>query len=214
MFTGIVQQTAAIISMSRRGGGASMKIESPWRTPPAPGESVSVNGSCLTVVSANEREISFDLSGETLKKTIFSSVFPGARVNLERSLKVGDYVSGHFVTGHVDGVGTVVEFTRKGAFAELSVKVPAELAVYIAPKGSVAVNGVSLTIASLEGDSFVAAVIPETIERTNLAELKTGSPVNIEADLIGKHVVRYLSTAGGAETRQALTLTDLEEKGY
>ena len=230
MFTGIVQQTAPIIAISRRAGGASMRVENPWGTPPGPGESISADGSCLTVVSANEREISFDISEETLKKTVFLQARPGTRVNLERSLKVGDDLSGHLVTGHVDGVGRVLDSKRAGAFGELSVRVPRELAVYLVAKGCVAVNGVSLTIASLEGDSFAAAVIPETLARTNLGRLKPGDPVNIETDLVGKHVVRCLSVSSPGDSRppapgdarpaastdqaERLSLKGLEEIGY
>ncbi|MCD6406048.1 MAG: riboflavin synthase, partial [Planctomycetes bacterium] len=177
MFTGIVQNTAAITAISPRSPGAVLKVANPFGQCPQPGESISVDGVCLTVVSANEREISFDLSEETLKKTVFSSARPGRKVNLERALKVGDSISGHFVTGHIDGVAQVLSLRRQGAFAELLIKVQDNIAPWLVPKGSVAVNGVSLTVASLERSAFTVVVIPETLARTNLGALRAGDAV-------------------------------------
>jgi riboflavin synthase alpha subunit len=213
MFTGIVQHTARVASVSRLGVGARLAVENAFGEPPRSGESISVNGSCLTVVSANERQISFDLSTETLKKTIFRSVGPGAVVNLERALAVGQDISGHFVSGHVDGVGRVVSIEKSGEFAVLTFTSPEELAVYIVPKGSIAINGVSLTIASLSGTTFSVAVIPETLSRTNLSRLTPGEEVNIETDLLGKYVVRYLASMRG-EGGGEISLDRLQELGY
>lgn len=215
MFTGIVQETASITSISKRSHGGVLRVENPWDRVPKVGESISVDGSCLTVISANEGEISFDLSAETLEKTIFSSAAAGDAVNLEGALRLGDDVSGHFVQGHVDGIGTVVGLKREEGFATLSVRIPEEFAAYVVYKGSIAVNGVSLTIASIAGDVISVAVIPETLARTNLAALKGGDPVNIETDILGKHVVRYLSAGNkGKGASAALTADRLRELGY
>lgn len=212
MFTGLIEHTAAVLAVSRRGAAGSLAVENPWQAPPGAGESISVNGACLTVVSANDRQISFDLSAETLEKTVLAAAKPGTVVNLERALVVGDGISGHFVQGHVDGVGSLKGIVRQGGFATLTFEAPRELSVYVAMKGSIAVNGVSLTVASLEGNRFSVAVIPETLERTNLSRLRTGDKVNIETDLIAKHVVRYLEAAGGGKSG-GLSLGKLEEIG-
>ena len=212
MFTGLIKHTAAVLAVSRRGAAGSLAVENPWQAPPAVGESISVNGACLTVESANDRQISFDLSAETLERTVLAVAGPGTVVNLERALRVGDDVSGHFVQGHVDGVGSLEGVVRQGRFATLTFEAPRELSVYIAMKGSIAVNGVSLTVASLERNRFSVAVIPETLERTNLSSLRAGDKVNIETDLIAKHVVRYLEEAGGGKSG-GLSLDKLEEIG-
>lgn len=219
MFTGIIQKTARGLRFARRGSGAVLAVENPWgdlpqTVQPEPGESISVNGACLTVVSANRKEISFDMSPETLKKTNLTDAWSARPMNLERSLRAGSDVSGHFVTGHVDGVGRVLSLERSGDFATLSVSVTSELAIYIVPKGSVAVEGVSLTVASMEGDSFSVALIPATLARTSLAALSTGDGVNIETDLLGKYVIRYLSAAGEATAGNPLTLERLKQAGF
>lgn len=215
MFTGIVEKKARVRRIERRSPGALLLLENPWTVPPEAGESVSVDGACLTVVSANEREISFDVSEETLKKTTLAQAGPSSLVNLEKALKVGDDISGHFVSGHVDATGEVLSLTRQGAFATLAVRVPPELCVYLAPKGSVSVNGVSLTIASLAGDTFDVAVIPETLARTNLAALKPGDRVNVETDMLAKYVVKYLSSFGKSPTgASGLSMKRLHEAGF
>jgi riboflavin synthase len=215
LFTGIVDKTARVARLVRRGAAAGLAIENPWSDLPEPGQSISVSGACLTVVSANEREISFDVSSETLGKTILGAMRPGTTVNLEKALRVGDDISGHFVAGHVDGLGEVAGLKRLAEFAELSVRVPDELAVYLVPRGSVAIDGVSLTIASLEGSAFTVALIPETLTRTTLGSLAAGSKVNIETDMLGKYVVRYLASMGAkAPKASGLTIERLEQAGF
>lgn len=215
MFTGIVRKTARIASISKHGAGAVLKVENPWAAALEAGKSIAVSGACLTVISANEREISFDLSAETIEGTIFSSAAPGESVNLEGALKVGDDLSGHFVTGHVDGMGRVVSIETEREFARLAVEAPEGLLAYLVPKGSVAVNGVSLTIARLDGSIFEIAVIPETLRRTNLGSLRPGDSVNLEGDLLGKYVYRYLQLEGsGGQGPGRLSLDRIEEMGY
>ncbi len=214
MFTGIIEHTAPVLRVSRRGSGAVIAVSNPWPTPPETGESVSVSGACLTVVSANRREILFDLSPETLEKTTFCNASHGRIVNLERALRAGDDISGHFVAGHVDALGRIVEMRRMSAFAELRVAAPAQIEAYLAPKGSVAVDGVSLTIADIEGEVFTAALIPATLERTTLDRLSPGDAVNIEVDIIARHVVRWLSLRGAAPAEGSITLDRLSDMGY
>lgn len=213
MFTGIVAKTARVSRITCAAAGAVLVVENAWDAPPRLGESISVNGACLTVVSANGREISFDVSEETFRRTTFGEFRPGGTVNLERALKVGDDVSGHFVAGHVDGTGVVESLSRNAAFAELRVRAPEELAVYLVPKGSVAIDGVSLTVATLEGASFSVAVIPETLTRTTLGKVRTGDRVNIETDMLGKYVVRYLALMPGGKS-EGLTAEKLREAGF
>ncbi len=219
MFTGIIEHTPLVVRLARRRTGAVLTMGNPWagtadRPEPRPGESISVNGACLTVVSANENEISFDMSEETMAKTNLSKLTGGSRVNVERALRIGDDISGHFVSGHIDGTGRLEGLARQGEFAELSVALPGELLVYVVPKGSIAVEGVSLTVASLERNVAKAAIIPETLARTTLGGLKEGAQVNIEVDIIGRHVVGYLRAMGGASAGAPLTLKDLEKAGY
>lgn len=214
MFTGIIDRTARVKSMTGRGSGKALSIESPWRPLPELGESISVNGACLTVISANDGEIFFDVSAETAKKTTVGNLLPGDMVNLERALRVGSDISGHFVSGHVDGVGEVVSLASKGGFADLKVRIPSELSVYLVPKGSVAVDGISLTIASLEADAFTVAVIPETVRRTTLDGMQAGRKVNIETDMLGKYVVRFLSTFTDGARTPGVTLEQLRRAGW
>jgi riboflavin synthase alpha subunit len=219
MFTGIIQKTARVTRFARHAEGARLSVENPWANDAQtgqgqPGESISVNGACLTVVSASEREISFDISAETLKKTTLGDARAGRLVNLERSLRTGQDISGHFVLGHVDGTGRVERFERRVDFAELAVEIPGELAVYVVPKGSIAIDGVSLTVASLEGNAVSVALIPETLSRTTLGALTAGDRVNIETDIIGKYVVRYLSAGRGIPAGEGVTLDRLEEAGF
>jgi riboflavin synthase len=222
MFTGIIEKTAAVTSLLRRSSGAVLGIENPWPGEPLrgeplrPGESISVSGACLTLVSADEREISFDISAETLKKTTLGRSFAGRAVNLERSLRVGDSISGHFVSGHVDGTGKILRFEKSGEFAEVIVDVGPELAIYVVPKGSIAIDGVSLTVATLEESVLSVALIPETLARTTLGTLRPGDELNIETDMIGKYVVRYLARAGNgpAGTDGGLTIEHLTDSGF
>jgi len=214
VFTGIIEKTARVTRLAARPSGATLSVTNPWDTLPGLGESIAVNGACLTVVSANQREISFDVSAETLKKTTFSRLAPGDVANLEKALRLGDDVSGHLVAGHVDGVGDVLALERRADFADLRVRVPDDLAVYLVPKGSVAVDGVSLTIASLSGNEFTVAVIPETLSRTTLGALRPGSRVNMETDMLGKYVIRYMSQLQSAPASSGLTLKRLEELGF
>ncbi len=215
MFTGIIQKTARITSITRHGAAGLLTVENPWPAPPAKGESIAVNGACLTVVSANVREVSFDVSRQTLETTTLASAAPGELANLEPALKVGDDISGHFVTGHVDGKGTVLAIEEEGDFALLRLEAPGALLAYLVPRGSVAVNGVSLTIATLEGAAFGIALIPETLRSTNLHLLRPLDEVNLEADLLGKYVVRRLDLMqSGGQSRQGLSLERLEEMGY
>jgi riboflavin synthase len=193
MFTGIVQATGEIVARERRGDGIRMRVDAHalGTTDIAIGESVAVAGCCLTVVARDGDRLDFDVSAETLR--CVAGFDAGHRVNLERSLRLVDRLGGHLVSGHVDGVGTVAAFAPVGDAAgslHLAIDVPAELARFVAAKGSIAVDGVSLTTNAVDGARFTVNVIPHTLAVTTLAQLAPGARVNLEVDLIARYVER------------------------
>jgi riboflavin synthase len=195
MFTGLVQALGTVVRLERRGTGARLHVGfGGLGEDLVDGESVAVNGVCLTVAQTAPGKAGFDISTQSLQATTIGSLKPGSRVNLERALKASDRLGGHLVQGHVDGRGTVRSFTDRGGSASLIVALPGELAGQCVMKGSIAVDGVSLTIAGISGDEIEAALIPETLARTTLGSLDPGDPVNIETDVLGKYVYRYLAT--------------------
>jgi riboflavin synthase len=197
LFTGLVEAVGAVRSMRSSPNGARLTIESPLEGL-LPGESVSVDGACQTVVSAEGGLFSCDVLAETLRVSNFRHLRPGSRVNLERSLGVGARLGGHIVNGHVDGTGRVTKTLGKTSGIEIAAATT--LMRYIVPKGSVAVNGVSLTVGpSARNGRFTVYVIPLTRERTNLGSVRVGSTVNIEVDIIAKYVERFLATRKGSE---------------
>jgi riboflavin synthase len=159
------------------------------------GDSIAVDGVCLTVVQFGDTQFTAQVSTETLARSTLGECQPGSRVNLERSLQVGGKVGGHFVTGHVDGIGRVITQLSQGAFREITFWAPPTVATYLAPKGSITVNGVSLTVASCQNNQFTVAAIPYSLENTNLLPLTPGSPVNLEGDILAKYVERMLHKA-------------------
>jgi len=212
MFTGIIQQVGTLAGKKARGDGLSLVIRhAPWDSPLIPGESVAVQGACLTVTSAGKGEFACDVLSETLKRTSLGDAAPGARVNLERALRADERLGGHIVTGHVDGLGTVVAFEQKGADWILEVACGDELLAGIVPKGSIAIDGVSLTIADLKPKSFTVHLIPHTLANTSLQGLKKGRAVNLETDIIGKYVQRTLGRMQGGT---GVTLEKLKAAGF
>lgn len=204
MFTGIVEETGEVLEMRRSDAGARLIVAaSEVLTDLALGGSIAVNGCCLTAVSRNSREFAADLSPETLSKTNLGDLGPGSTVNLERPLLPTERLSGHFVLGHVDGTGRIEALDSVGdGNWWLRVCVPNDLAPLLVYKGSVAVDGVSLTVASLDESVMGIAIIPHTYEATSLRSASPGDSVNIECDVIAKHVQRLLamgdaSLAGG-----------------
>lgn len=188
MFTGIIQHSGTIEAYEKLGHGARLRFRSTDVEPYVRGESVSVNGVCLTVMPEAGGSLVTDVSGETLSRTTLGSLGTGARVNLERALAFGDRMGGHFVQGHVDTVGTLVSIRPEGDFATYRWSFPDEYAGLVVSKGSIAVDGVSLTIVDPEGSTFGAALIPETLRRTSLGPARIGDPVNLEFDMIAKYV--------------------------
>lgn len=196
MFTGIVAAVGGIATSVPAAAGVRLRVEAGGLSldDVAVGDSIAVNGVCLTVVALDRASFEADVSRETLNCT---AGFPsGSRVNLEKALRLSDRLGGHLVSGHVDSVGRVSRFERDGDNRLLAVAAPAELAKYIARKGSIAVNGVSLTVNAVNGAEFVVNLIPHTLQATNLQDLHAGDKVNLEADLLARYVERLLSASG------------------
>jgi riboflavin synthase len=198
MFTGIVEGTGTVSSAVRRGDVMTARIEVGGLFQGLPlGGSVAINGCCLTAVRSDAYGFDVDLTDETLRRTRFDErLVPGALVNLERPMKADGRFDGHVVQGHVDGVGHVVELRSLGESAELRVQAPPELERYLVEKGSVALDGISLTVYAIAGGAFSVALIPYTLQVTNLKDARPGSLVNLEADVIAKYVERLLAARG------------------
>ncbi len=195
MFTGIVVSTGRVVSSTSQSGDLRLAIDAPGLDAArlALGDSVSVQGACLTVTRRSASVFEADVSRETLSKTTLGSLAAGARVNLEPSLRVGDALGGHWVIGHVDAVGTVAAVAEDARSWRVEFEIPAELARFVAPKGSVTIDGVSLTVNEVEGRRFGVNLIPHTREATTLGELAAGVRVNVEVDIVARYLER-LST--------------------
>jgi len=214
MFTGIIEGVGKIYRKERIGEGYRLSIKSPLPLDDVVnGDSIAVNGACLTVTNVGGDLFAADVSNETMSKTTFPLLKASDRVNLEKAMKSGDRLGGHIVTGHVDGVGVIeVIDKRKGL---LSVTVPPQIGKQIVQKGSVAVNGVSLTVSNLTKDGFSVAIIPFTIENTTFADLKKGDRVNIECDTLGKYVDKFLQAEEGSNKKNGgVTKELLIKSGY
>jgi riboflavin synthase len=197
MFTGLIEELGRVEWLRRGEGGAQLAVRAPGISQGVKlGDSIAVNGCCLTVTLAQDGILVFDLLEETLRKTNLGALKPGSVVNLERSLAVGSRLGGHFVQGHVDTTIAVLRFEKHGADLRLDFEMPPEFAGYIAYKGSVAINGTSLTIAEVREDSFTLWIIPHTASATNLGALHAGEFVNLECDMLAKYTARLLQTAG------------------
>ncbi len=198
MFTGIVEERGRVHRHERVGPAVRLTVEATQELAGgcSIGESVAVNGCCLTVVAVEGRLLSFDAGAETLSKTNLGELAVGDAVNLERALPVDGRLGGHFVQGHVDGVGRVAVIERHGEWCDMWFEVPPSLARYMVPKGSVAVDGVSLTVVQSQPERFSVALVPHTLEVTTLGIRRVGDHVNIETDILGKYVERFLSERG------------------
>jgi riboflavin synthase len=194
MFTGLVEGIGAIAAINRMAEGFRLALAPPFPVAELVlGESVAVSGACLTVVSLSAAAFEVEVSPETLARTTLGLKKVKDSVNLERALKIGDRLGGHLVTGHVDGIGVIRERREGPAFFTLTVEMPPALAPFVIEKGSIALDGVSLTVNTVQGNRFSVYIIPHTAQNTTLAQLKTGDKVNLETDIIGKYVARLLS---------------------
>ncbi len=216
MFTGLIEGLGAIARVTPKGPDAVLVVAPPWPIGEAVlGESVAVNGACLTVTGASGQGFSLDVSAETLSRTTLGALRPGAAVNLERAMKLGERLGGHLVTGHVDCVGKVAKIERLGASTRLYIAIPPEHLRLMVEKGSVALEGVSLTVNQVDAAGFWLNIIPHTLAGTTLKLVKEGDSVNIETDLIGKYVARLLNRADdSAPAKAGLSREDLARMGF
>jgi riboflavin synthase len=196
MFTGLVEAVGELRRRTPGSGGVQLQIAAPFVAELALGDSVAVNGVCLTVVARDEETFVADAGPETLLVTSLGALEPESAVNLERPLVAGGRLGGHFVQGHVDAVGKVLARRPAEEFEWLTVQFPPELAPLLVLKGSVAVDGVSLTVARLKESAFDVQVVPYTIEHTNIGRMRPGDPVNLEVDMVGKYVARAVALYG------------------
>ena len=201
MFTGLIEKLGAVAGVRELPSGRRVRIATELAGQLALGDSIAVNGVCLTVVQCDAAGFEAEVSPETLRVTSLEGVRAGATVNLERPLLPTDRLGGHFVQGHVDGVGRIVEIEREADFWWVAVGFPAELDSCLVMKGSVAVDGISLTVAGLDADRFTVQIVPHTWRHTNLHARSVGDAVNIECDIIGKYVARAAEVFGGALKR-------------
>lgn len=201
MFTGIIEEVGAVAA---RNGADLTVVARTVLDGMDTGDSIAIDGACMTVVEYTDTTFKVQVSPESVERTTLGSLKPGDAVNLERAMAAGDRFGGHFVQGHVDGVGRIERVQNQGEFSVWTFQAPAEVARYLVPKGSVTVDGISLTVVDPKGDSFDVAVIPETLQKTKLQSKQAGDAVNMEADLLGKHIYHYVKGAGGALNRDFL----------
>lgn len=213
MFTGLIETICTVKSVSRSAGSMVLTIDlGVLADESKTGDSIAINGACLTIAKLQGNLASFDVSAETLAKSTLGKLKPSSEVNVERSLKASDRFGGHFVLGHVDGTATVDTIDKSGEFANIKFAAKAELLEAIVVKGSVAVDGISLTIATVDIKSFGVSVIPETLKRTTLSKIKIGDYVNIETDIIVKTIKKQLDEI--LPKKQGLTAEKLRQLGY
>ena len=228
MFTGLIEAVGTFASLSENGSYARLTVRAPsFAGVLTRGQSVAVSGACLTVASCGDDFFSVDVMRETLAKTKFRSLRTGARLNLERALCVGDRLDGHIVTGHVDGIAAVWGIRKGSEGFLLDVELLPEMLQLLVPKGSIAIDGTSLTIADFKGAICTVSLIPETLKATNLGDLRPGYDVHIEMDILGKYVRRLLGsmtpdgfgrngppTAGGDDTSSGLSMDSFRKAGW
>jgi riboflavin synthase len=204
MFTGIVEAVGTLVEVKATAGGQRIRIHAALADELVPGDSLAVNGVCLTALLVDNGEAHFDIGPETARITTLGSLQPGQRVNLERPLKLDGRLGGHFVLGHVDGIGIVEEIRPEAESHWFTIGFPSTLAPFFIRKGSIAVDGVSLTVAGLDDEAFDVQVVPFTFGATTFGRSRIGDRVNLECDMIGKYVVRAIEL-GGADERRTTT---------
>lgn len=215
MFTGLIQTVGILSGRTRSGNAGKLLVEThtPFQNP-EPGESIAVNGACLTLEKAEGNHLAFHVLAETFTRTNLGSLKTGAKLNLERAMKASDRFGGHFVSGHIDTTARILELGKHGADTVLKLEIPEEIRHCLVPKGSVAVDGISLTIAALSEHDFTLCIIPSTWDRTNLKQYRPGEKLNIEADLTAKLICARLQAAHEEAEPRHLTLDDLKKAGF
>jgi riboflavin synthase len=213
MFTGIVEGKGKVLNVDHRGEMKRLTLEVPFDlTQMQLGDSINVNGVCVTIVEKRGRAISVDLSPESLQKTALSRVKEADEVNLERAVRLSDRLGGHIVTGHIDGIGTITERRTEGNCLQLRIRIPQTVTPYVVQKGSIAIDGISLTVNEFREDWIRLTLIPYTLKKTTLMEKKVGEEVNIEADILGKYVEKVLDRRKG--TSKGINLSFLKQHGF
>jgi riboflavin synthase len=213
MFTGIIEDTGKVSRIENRGQEKRLTLEFPLHlTEVQPGDSININGVCLTIVRKDGKAVEFDLSSETLQKTALRELKEGDQVNLERALRLAARLGGHIVTGHVDGIGEIVEKREEGDFLQLRIRIPESVSRYVVQKGSIAIDGISLTVNEYQEGEIQMSLIPYTKEKTTLRQKMVGDRVNLEGDILGKYVEKFLDR-GDKKTGQ-VDLSFLKEHGF
>ncbi len=221
MFTGLIESRGRITRLERRGRAGRLAIRAPFAEELKRGESVAVEGVCLTVASVRGSVFEVDVAERTMETTTLGGAATGRLVNLERALKVGDRLGGHVVTGHVDGTARVVAVERVSNGSDVAIELPRALAKHVVPRGSIAVDGVSLTVARVEGARFRVSLIPETLSATTASTYRVGSTVNVETDVLAKYQESIAAASGeprgeaqAPSDEAGLTLKRLRELGF
>lgn len=215
MFTGIVEELGVIKAVRRGADSAQLLIEAARVIEDSRvGDSVMVNGVCLTAVHFGARSFTADVMAETLNKSNLGKLKTGDRVNLERALRLGDRLGGHIVSGHIDGVGTIARREKHDIATLISIRAPEAVMRYIIKKGSVAIDGISLTVVDFAADVFQVSLIPHTAHETTLGFKKTGDSVNLEGDIIGKYIERMIGFTGSRDSDAGLSMDFLAEHGF
>jgi riboflavin synthase len=217
VFTGLIEAIGYVSKMEKRGEFTRISFSSPWGlTEIKAGDSISVNGACLTVTSVNGKLFTVDVSKETVARTTLMGLKPTDPVNLERPLTLADRLGGHLVLGHVDGTATITGMGKEGGSITITFRTSEDLLPYLVEKGSVAIDGISLTVNEPRGNEFSVTIIPYTSQRTTIGRKKVGNKVNVEADIIGKYVQRLLSGQGPEERapKSELDVDFLAKHGY
>lgn len=215
MFTGIIQEMGRISAITQVGGGIQMNVFAPQCAPElSVDDSVAINGVCQTVIAQNGSEFIVEAVEETLKKTTLGQLAAHSSVNLELAMKLNDRLGGHLVLGHVDGVGIVTSAKNKESSWLFTIEIPKQFQQYVIPVGSIAIDGVSLTVARLEGTLITVSIIPHTYENTTFRFLSSGSSVNLEFDVVGKYIERLLTVNRGEKGVSTLSAEKLREWGY
>ncbi len=215
MFTGLIEETGVVANLTKTAEGAMLTITSDViAVEAAVGDSVTVNGVCSTIVKKNGNSFNVEFSNQTLSLTNLGDLKSGIVVNLERALRLSDRLDGHLVSGHIDGLARLVNISKEGFSHKYTFSAKSELLKYMIDKGSVAINGISLTICDISSESFTVNIIPHTIENTNLRDLRAGASVNIEVDMVGKYIEKFLLTNDNKSVSRTIDEQFLYEKGF
>ncbi|HUL36719.1 MAG TPA: riboflavin synthase [Thermodesulfobacteriota bacterium] len=213
MFTGIIEDKGRVLKVEYRGQEKRLTIGlPPHLTEVQLGDSINLNGVCLTVARKGQQSIELDLSRETLQRSALGELKQGDEVNLERALRLNDRLGGHIVNGHIDGVGVIIEKKKERDFLQLTIRIPESVSKYVVQKGSIAIDGISLTVNEYQGGEIRLTLIPYSIEKTTLVDKKVGDRLNVEADILGKYVEKLL--ARGDKKTGEMDLSFLKEHGF